>query len=170
MALTFADYEDAVLLALQPLLLATSKDPDSGADVTTGYLLSLAGQAGQIQMTADGFIITTLQGFPAVVVEVFDATYKSNSTAYYTQEVTLNIFAVARSWRDQAEARGGDQGAYQMLSDIRDILHGNTIGLDIRKSGLELQKEQRLIADKTMVIYLAAYRFFNDRIPAIQVA
>jgi hypothetical protein len=152
MGYSFADYENAVLTAL------------AGLKAPAGYLQTLAGQAGQFQVNADGFVITTLQGFPAIIVEVVEANYQPNSITFYTQQVTINLYVVARSWRSQDDARSGDTGVYQILEDIRAALLGNTLGLNIRAVGLEPFKEERLLADQSMVIYLSSYRLINDKI------
>jgi len=150
---SFADYEAGVLAALEGLL------------APAGPLLVLEGYAGQIRATEFG-VEVNLRGLPAALVEIEGADYEVSAHPYLTAEVRVVVYVAARSWREQAEARSGEAGAYALLQAIRQALTGNTLGLEVRSCGL-LPVEERLIAgDQAQVIYAARYRLWNDRVPA----
>jgi hypothetical protein len=149
---TFGDYETAVLAALSPL-----KEPP-------GYLKTLQGYAGEF--TEDAAMETFLRGFPGVLVEITEAVYERtpgySRDRLHSQTATISLYAGARNWRSQAEARGSDTGIYAMLADFRRLLLGNNLGLEIYP--LELNREMRLAADRQVVLYAAEYRLINPLI------
>jgi hypothetical protein len=146
---SFVEYEAAVLAALESLKVAQG-----------GSLAALEANTGQVQPTDEGLLIFSGQ-FPAVLVEVDEADYHQDSIAFLKQTVTVNLYVVAQNWRGQGDARGA---AFTILADLRRLLLNNTLGLEIRKSGLELAKEKKLYGDLKMVIFLVQYKFYNDRI------
>lgn len=149
---TFADYETAILDALEPL-----KEPD-------GYLKVLQGYAGEF--SEDAALATFLRGFPGVLAEITEAVYVRQPGQYYSQlhdqMVTATLYVGARNWRSQDTARTGDTGVYTILADIRRLLLGKTLGLEVYP--LELRREWRLAADRACVLYAAEYLIRNPRI------
>jgi hypothetical protein len=145
---SFEDYENAVLSRLAGL-----KEPQ-------GYLKELQGYAGELD--EETALENFLRGWPGVLVEVSRADYEVTTMPYYSQEVYVSLLVGARSFRSQAEARGGSTGAYAILADLRRLLLGDDLGLEIRP--LELVGETTLGSTPNAVLYLAQYKFVNDRI------
>jgi len=150
---SFGDYETGLLTVLQPLL------------APAGPLLVLEGYAGHIRATEFG-VEVSLRGLPAVLVEIEAAEYEVIAHPYLSAQVRVTLYVAARSWRDQAEARTGEAGVYSLLADLREILTGNTLGLEIRACGLLPVEEKILAGDQAQVIYTARYKFWHDRVPA----
>ncbi|MBW1992369.1 MAG: DUF1834 family protein [Deltaproteobacteria bacterium] len=148
---TFTDYEEAVLAALAEL-----KSPE-------GYLLTLEGFAGQLGLDPETQHLEFFGRYPAVLVEVEGAEYEPESWPYWRETVTLNFLVVAKSYRSQDTARVGEAGAYAILADLRRLLVGNTLDLEVMETGMEPVSVSRLQADQNMVIYEAKYRLVNPR-------
>ncbi len=146
---TLTDYEDAVLTALDSLSV------DSG-----GYLKVLKGYAGEF----DGGVVSEqfIRGFPGVLVEIPEAVYTTANNVFYRQEATVNLYIGARSYRSQNDARGEDTGISRVLYDIRSLLLGKTLGLQIRP--LENVREMKVAGDRHTVLFAAQYKITNDRI------
>ena len=152
---TFDDYESAVLAKLTSL-----SSPG-------GYLKELKGFAGEIVLTETGLLAVLLNRFPAVLVEISDAAYSPGPHPFHTQEVTALLHVCSRSLRSQAEARGGEAGAYTILHDVRTLLLGQKLAEDLQP--LILAGENKTAAGLTeaneyIVIYVAKYKFTNLRI------
>lgn len=152
---TFDDYESALLSKL-----ASLQAPE-------GYLKELKGFAGEIVLTDTGLLAVLLNRFPAVLVEIADAAYSPGPHPYHSQEVTALLHICSRSLRSQAEARGGDAGAYKILHDVRGLLLGQRLKTDLQP--LTLVGESKTAAGLTeaneyIVIYQAKYKFTNLRI------
>lgn len=145
---SFDDYEAALLWALNDLA------------APVGYLKTLKGYAGELdeETALDNF----LRGFPGVLVEMSEAAYDIATMPFYSQDVTVSLLVGARSFRSQDEARGGDTGAFKILADLRRRLLGKTLGLEIQP--LVIVRESKLASSPQTVIYLAQYKFTNDRI------
>ncbi len=148
---SFEDYETAILTAL------------AGLKVPGGYLKTLQGYAGELdeETALDNFT----RGFPGVLVEIGEARYESVTMPYYYQEAMVNLLVGARSYRDQSEARGGSTGAFTILNDMRTLLLGKDLGLEIRP--ITLISEEKLGSAPKIVIYLAQYKITNDRIEEV---
>jgi hypothetical protein len=152
---TFDDYEAAILSKLAPL------------SAPAGYLKELKGFAGEIVLTESGLLAVLLNRFPAVLVEIADAAYSPGPHPFHSQEVTALLHVCSRSLRSQAEARGGDEGAYTILHNVRTLLLGKQLAADLQP--LILAGESKTAAGLTeaneyIVIFVAKYRFSNLRI------
>ncbi|RJR38687.1 MAG: DUF1834 family protein [Deltaproteobacteria bacterium] len=149
----FDDYEAAILQALASLNTGTG-----------GYLKTLKGYAGELDEDAalDNFI----RGFPGVLVEVSEATYDAATMPFYLEEATVNLLVGSRSYRSEKAARGGSTGAYTILKDLRRLLLGKTLGLEIRPLQLVRQVKMTGLSPRAAktAIYLAEYRLKNDYI------
>lgn len=148
---SFADYETAVLAALEPL-----RQP-------AGYLKTLQGYAGEF--AAEEVLDLFLRGFPGILVEITEAVYerqKDHRESLHIQRATITLYLGARQWREQTQARSGEVGIYRMLADVRRLLLGNSLGLEILP--LELYREAKVAADRHTVLYLAEYILINPRI------
>ena len=155
---TFDDYESALLGKLASL------------SAPGGYLKELKGFAGEIVLTDTGLLAVLLNRFPAVLVEIADATYVPGGHPFHTQEVTALLHICSRSLRSQAEARGGEAGAYTILHDVRTLLLGQKLAEDLQP--LLLTGESKTAAGLTeaneyIVIYVAKYKFINPRIQQV---
>jgi hypothetical protein len=152
---TFDDYEKAILVKLLSL-----KAPG-------GYLAELKGFAGEVVLTDTGILAVLLGRFPAVLVEIVDATYQPGGHPFFAQTVTARLHVLTRSLRSQDEARGGETGAYTVLHDVRSLLLGRKLAEDLQP--LKLTKENKTAAGLTeaneyIVVYTADYSFDNLRI------
>lgn len=152
---TFDDYEKAILAKLLSL-----KAPE-------GYLAELKGFAGEIVLTDTGILAVLLNRFPAVLVEISEATYSPGPHPFHSQEVTALLHICSRSLRSQDEARGGEAGAYTILNDVRTLLLGQPLAANLQP--LTLAGEKKTAAGLTeaneyIVIYVAQYKFNNLRI------
>lgn len=163
---SFEDYEVAILNTLVEL-----KKP-------AGYLTTLKGYGQELDDKAA--LNNFVRGFPGVLVEVMSAKYDEAAMTYpyYQQKVLINILIGTRSYRSQDAARLGTTGAFQILDDVRSLLLGSTLDLEIRP--LRLIREGKIgskpiqigvpIQDPIlteMIIYLAEYELINDRIQAV---
>lgn len=139
---TLSDYESAVLAALSGLT----------------YLKTLRGYAGELdeQQALEQF----RRGFPGILVEIGGAEYEAVTMPFYHQVVTVNVLVGDRSYRSQDEARG--VGVMRILDDVRQLLLGKTVGLEIRP--LLLVREEKLASSSSLVLYLAQYQIMNDYI------
>ncbi len=139
---TLADYENAVLTALSSLT----------------YLKTLKGYAGELD--EEGALEQFRRGFPGILVEIGEAEYEAVTMPFYHQEVTVNLLVGDRSYRSQDEARA--VGVMQILDDVRGLLLGTTLGLEIRP--LLLRREVKLASSTSTVLFLAQYQLLNDYI------
>lgn len=146
---SLADYEEAVLTALKSL-----QQPQ-------GYLKTLRGYAGDT--SPDTVLADCLRGYPAVIVTIPGVSYKAVSNAYLLQRVRIVLLVAARSYRSQREARGEEAGIAQILLDIRNLLQGSNLGLEILD--LNIVNEEYLGGDQALVVWWAEYELINDRIP-----
>jgi len=149
----FDDYEAALLRALGSL------KAEKG-----GYLKTLKGYAGELD--EDAALANFIAGFPGVLVEVSEAAYEPVTMPFYYEEATVNLLVGARSFRSQDEARGGSTGAFTILKDLRRLLLGKTLGLEIRPLELVRQVKMTGLSPRAakIAIYLAEYRLKNDYI------
>ena len=80
------------------------------------------------------------------------------------------LHVCSRSLRSQAEARGGEAGAYTILHEVRTLLLGQKLAEDLQP--LLLAGESKTAAGLTeaneyIVIYVAKYKFTNLRIQQV---
>ncbi len=149
----FNDYEDAVLTALADL-----------AEANGGYLKHLGPYAGEFsnEQTTRLFF----NRFPGILVNIPSANYERyqpSGRGLTRQTITIALHVASRSWRNQGEARSGNQGVYTILWDIRDRLHGKTLGL----TGifpLEISHEVLVSSDEHTILYRADYLLTNPKI------
>ena len=152
---SFQDYEELLLAKL-----ASLKAPE-------GYLKELKGFAGEIVLTDMGLLAVLLNRFPALLVEIAEATYIPGPHPFHTQEVTAVLHVCTRSLRSQDEARGGEAGAYAILHDVRTLLLGKALAVDLQP--LLIAAETKAAAglseaNEYIVVYQAKYKFINSRI------
>jgi len=152
---TFQDYEEFLLARL-----ASLKAPD-------GNLKELKGFAGEIVLTDTGLLAVLLNRFPAVLMEISEAVYTPGPHPFHTQEVTAVLHVCTRSLRSQDEARGGEEGAYAILHNVRTLLLGQVLAVDL--GPLLPAAETKAAAgfseaNEYIVVYQAKYKFTNSRI------
>ncbi len=149
---TFADYEAAILAALASL------------EAPNGYLKTLKGYAGELDEVSA--FETFTRGFPGILVEIEGARYEPVTMPFHYQEINVNLLIGSRSYRDQDEARGGTTGVFTILNDVRTLLLGKDLNLEIRP--LILNTEDKLPPlNPRVVLYLAKYTIINDRIQEV---
>jgi hypothetical protein len=150
---SFEDYERAILDAL------------IGA-AGLGYLKVIEGYSGQFD---DRAVWDLFYGrFPGVLAKITDAEYEETKKPFpphiLKQTATVALYIGAISWRDQADARGGAKGAYTVLKDLRTVLLGNNLGLEIRPL-LPLDEAEIVHGfGSRVVLYVTRYTLINDRI------
>ena len=146
--LTFQNYTDAVVAALQPLIVANG-----------GIVKALKAYAGQIVVRPDAIYWDTTTGMPFVLVEVVHADYQPGGLPFHDQKVRLQLYVVTNSLRSVDDAYANMS---TLLDSIRTLLLGQTLGLAI--DPLLLVDERKMDAAPDMVFYLATYKFTNPRI------
>lgn len=128
-----SELEDALVQALRPLSI------EGG-----GYLRVLGLYRGELGQ--QGLMPEALQ-MPALFVAFASSTYGPGPYLYAYETAGFNVIAVCRE--------GASPGAYKILDDVRDILLGGTLGLDIMP--LKLVRESSLIATKETAAFAALY-------------
>ncbi|MBI4796861.1 MAG: DUF1834 family protein [Deltaproteobacteria bacterium] len=148
----FSEYEDAILALLEPM-----RAPG-------GPLLELKGYAGEIILTEDGLVLVLLNRFPAVLMEISEASYSPGPGALYTENLTAALHVCARSLRSQEETRSGEAGCYVLLREILNRLTGKKPKDDLHP--LFPQRVQRLVAgvrdgQEHILVYRMEFSFSN---------
>lgn len=146
---TDEQYENAVLNKLSGLHINNG-----------GYLRTLRAYAGDL--TTDTALEQFVRGFPGALVLIQSSDYAWQDTCYYRQEVKIALLIGAASWRSQDDARGDVTGISRIKSDVRSLLMGSDLGLEIRP--LELIREEFVAGDMSHVLWWAEYRLTNDRV------
>jgi len=119
--------EDAVLVALAPMLLASG-----------GYLQALDVYAGEFASAeAPDELRAVLSGrVPAVLIFTASGAYRGLDVRRRraTLDLSLHLYVVSGCYRSQAsrvrgDSAGADPGIYQILEDCRDRLFGLDLGV-----------------------------------------
>lgn len=120
--LIYADLEDAVIARVKGA-------SDSNA---LGYRLAeVASYGGEFD---DETFFTSVRKFPAVWVTVGGDKPKKISAKVWQCTLTLAVMVGSRNVRGERFTRRGavgEVGSYQMAQDVRDLLAGQALGLDI---------------------------------------
>jgi phage gp37-like protein len=127
------ELEEALVQALRPLYV------EGG-----GYLRSLGLYRGEL--SGPGLMPEAIQ-LPAVFVSFASSTYGPGPYLHVYETVGFNVIVVCRA--------GSSPGAYKVLADIRDMLQGGTLGLDVMP--LKLLRETSLITTKETTAFAAHY-------------
>lgn len=143
------DYEVALLNALSPLSV------DNG-----GYLKTLSAYAGEA--TVETALEQFLRGFPGLLVLIQGADYDHRNYCEWTQTVKVVLLLGAQSWRSQNEARGDATGMAKLLADVRALLLGSRLGLEIRP--VDIVREELIAGDNAHVLWWAEYAIINDNV------
>jgi phage gp37-like protein len=145
MAVTIADIEDGILHAIRT---------DAAL---SAYVKDIASYAGQLEDE----LAYTPHRFPAVFVMFISATYEALTQFEEQGDFTFGLVCVDHSLRGNTTARRGTPsggGTYQLLSDLRRLLVGNTLGLGLTDVlPMWLQSETALVNTKALSIYEARY-------------
>jgi len=121
---TKSELEDAVLKALYPLSV------NGGGSVRT--MLPYRGEA-----SARGLLSEALQ-MPAVFVAYASSAYRQGPYLYAEETAGFNVIVVCRA--------SGAPGAFELLKDVRGMLCGSTLGLEV--APVRLTRESALFSDK----------------------
>ncbi|MBI5427540.1 MAG: DUF1834 family protein, partial [Nitrospinae bacterium] len=91
--------------------------------------------------------------FPAVFVAYTgDRMVENTPLVTYTVDMGVSVIVAARNLRGDFEAKTDSAGAYQMLEDVKSLLHKNNLAQpDI--VGLVLQRRAPLIDTKTLAVF-----------------
>ncbi len=91
--------------------------------------------------------------FPAVFVAYTgDRLAESTPLARYVMDMGVSVIVAARNLRGNFEAKTDSAGAYQMLEDVKSLLHLNSLGQpDI--AGLVLLRRAPLINTRTLAVF-----------------
>ena len=127
------EMENALVQALKPLSL------EGG-----GYLRILGLYRGELAQ--QGLMPEALQ-MPAVFVAYSYSTYGPGPYLYAYETAGFNVIAVCRT--------GSSPNVYKILADVRDILLGGTLGLDV--TPLKLLRESSIITAKETTAFAALY-------------
>lgn len=80
----------------------------------------------------------------------------------YTVDMTVNVVVVAKNLRGDFKAKTGSAGAYQMLEDVKTLLHLNNLS-DPNVVGLVLQRRVPLVNTKSLSVFLMTFSLqFTD--------
>jgi len=130
--------EDAILAALRPLSLQAG-----------GYIRVLGPYRGEPE--PGGLVGEALQ-MPAVLVSHATSTYAKGPYLHAKETLGFNVVAVCRS--------GSSPDVFGVLEDVRGILCGSRLGLEI--SPLALLRETALRRGRDTEIYAALYTLTQD--------
>lgn len=133
------------------------------ADATmSGYLKTVRTYQGDLEEALNDIIIR----FPFALVVFNKSIYDRGGypSGVFDQTMEFSILVGDNNLRGEEERRrgvgGGKPGTYKMLADLRSILGGNKLGLDIRP--LEPVFEESLAQGKNISVYEAIYRTAMD--------
>ncbi len=90
--------------------------------------------------------------FPAVLVVFSGNTYTENPHEVYIQRISFDIIIGSNSLRGEKQRT---LGVYELLEDVREILTGNQ--LDLQIPPLSLVREQPVLVGKVKGRFLAVY-------------
>lgn len=127
------ELEDAVIQALRPLSVQGG-----------GYVRQVRPYRGDL--SAAGMLPEALQ-MPAVFVSYASSTYGPGPYLHINETLTFNITVLCRA--------GATPDAYKVMEDIRDLLCGSTLGLDI--TPLKPLRESALLNTKETLVLAALY-------------
>jgi len=130
---TKAELEDAIVSALAPLSVQGG-----------GYLRALSAYRGEL--SRPGLAHETLQ-MPCVFAAYSSSSYRPGPCLYADETLSFNVIAVCRA--------GAGPGAYEVLKDVRDILCGSTLGLDV--TPVRLLRDSSLWSDGDTEACVSAY-------------
>ncbi len=142
------EIEDAIIAALMPL------HQSQGGDVK-----KIAGYQGELdEDNLTQFIIQ----FPAILVAYSGSNYTVDAFPYMVEEMTYSILINSRNMRGNEAARKGalSTGTYSLMQQVRDKLHGDRLGLDIRPA--QILREAALVNTKSVSIYSAEFRIVQE--------
>lgn len=98
--------------------------------------------------------VKSLRISPPVVFVAYagDDLVENSPLTRYTTAMRISVIAVAQNLRGNYEAKTGSAGAYQMLDDIKTILHLNNLGRpDI--VGMVLKRRVPLLNTRTLAAF-----------------
>ena len=130
-----------------------------------GYVKTLESYQGTLEDVLENpeAMITR---FPAILVAFGGNRYNTEGypTYVYRRRMQFNVIVGSNSLRGEKERRRGREGSYQMLTDVRDLLAGNNLGLQI--SPLIITSEDPIFNGKIngrfISIYAATYEMDMD--------
>ncbi len=134
-----AEIEDKILEAL------------SGLKTPTGYAKTLESYQGTLEeaLEAPDKILVLL---PAILVVFAGSSYKEIPVRVFQQQIRFRILVASGTLRGDRERRRGSKtpgqiGTYQMLTDVRQSLAGNT--LDNTAAPISVVREEPVFIGKT---------------------
>lgn len=86
------------------------------------------------------------------VAYVGDRFLENTALSRYTVEMGVSVIVAAKNLRGDFKARTGSGGAYQMLEDVKTLLHLNNLGKP-EIAGLVLQRRIPLINDERLAVF-----------------
>lgn len=98
--------------------------------------------------------VKSLRVLPPVVFVAYtgDKMVESSPLQRYISDMAISVIVVAKNLRGHFEAKTDTGGAYQMLDDVKTILHLNNLGKpDI--VGMVLQRRVPLLNTKTLAAF-----------------
>lgn len=125
-----------------------------------GYLKTVKGYSGEF--TTEASFRQFSGNLPSVLVRIERVGYNWQDNQFFTQILTVSLLICTRSWRTQDDARNSNVGVYTVLDDIRTLLLGKRLSLQIMP--IELLEEIEIGADLQNVLFGARYQITNPRI------
>ena len=103
------------------------------------------------------FNVSDLQAFkgtlPACFVAFAGDNYLENTALVrYTVDMTISVIVVSKNLRGDFKAKTGNKGAYQMLEDVKTLLHLNNLS-DPNIVGLVLRRRIPLVETEQIAIF-----------------
>lgn len=146
---SLAEIEDAIIATLGPL------HQDHG-----GPVRKIDSYSGEFDVdTLEQFIVT----FPVILVAYAGSGFKDTIFPYLGEEAVYTLIIGDRSMRQNRDARVGSAqavGTYSLLRQVKQRLHGSTLGLGINKC--IISRVAALANTRTLSLYSAEFRITQD--------
>jgi len=103
------------------------------------------------------FLIEDVKAFKGTLPACFvtytgDRLLENTALIRYTVDMSISVIVAAKNLRGDFKAKTGNVGAYQMLEDVKALLHLNNLQ-DPNIVGLVLQRRIPLIDTKTLAVF-----------------
>ncbi len=142
MAYTKTEIEDAIIRTLNPLHQRAG-----------GRVKKIEGYQGELDVESIEQLVVV---FPMILVVYLGSAYVEDAYPLMRETLTYGLVLGDRNLRGNTAARkDSPEGAYGLLTSVRDLLHGQRLGLSIDKTAIT--REQALAQTKSLALYSAEY-------------
>lgn len=116
------------------------------------YCKTIESYAGQLEDDIKKMVMS----FPAIFVMFSGSEAKMLTNLKYERTLDFTLFVASKNLRGNIAARKDKYGTYQMLDDLRELLVGNRLSLEIEP--LSLLREETILNTKEFSVYASDFR------------